>query len=72
MFDGVELGAAGRIVQDENLQADSVCKIHKVLFDNMVFAGIVSASIAEDDKRLCIRIKPLQMIVPDLLDVVAH
>ena len=72
MFDGIEFGAVRRIVHDEELHANPIRKIYKVLFDNMVSAGIRSTTIAEDDERLCVRIKALQVVCPDPLDVVAY
>lgn len=72
MFDGVEFETIRRIVQDENPHADPVGMTHEVLFDNMVPTGIRPTTITENYERTCIGIKFLQMIVPNMLDIVAH
>ena len=50
VLDGVELGAVGWIVHDEDLHPGSVCDVHKVLIHNVVYAGVGTAAIAEDDE----------------------
>ena len=72
VLDGVELGAVRRVVHDEDSQADAVGKVHEVLLDDTVPAGVGPAPVAEDDEHPCIRIEGFQVAVPDTLYVLAH
>ena len=71
MLDGVELGAVRRVVHDENLQPDAVGEVHEILLDDTVPAGVGAAAVAEDDEHFGIRVKVLEVTVPDPLYVVA-
>lgn len=68
----VELGAIRRIMNKKKPDTQFVGKIHKVLLDDSVCAGVRSSSVAQDDKGMCIRVLLPQMILPYALDVVAH
>ena len=72
VLDGIELGAVRRIVHDEDFQANAVSKIHKVLLDDTVSAGVGSATVAEDDEHLGIRVEMLHVAVPDTLYVFTY
>ena len=55
VFDGVELGAVWRVVHDENLHAYAVRKVHKVLLEDTVSAGVRAASYGRSRHALCSR-----------------
>lgn len=73
VLDGVEFGAIRKIMNDKKPHAQSVGKIHKILLDDSVGvgAGVRSSAIAQDDKRVCIRILPVQVVSPYPCDIVA-
>ena len=72
VLDGVELGAVGRVVHDEDFQAGAVGEVHEVLLDDAVPAGVGPAPVAEDDEHPRVRIEGFQVAVPDTLYVPAH
>lgn len=72
VFDGVELGAVWRVVHDENPYAYAVGKVHEVLLEDTVSAGVGAAAVAEDDNHFGMRVEPFQMAVPYTLYVLAH
>ena len=72
VLNGVELGAVGRVVHDEDPHAKAVGKIHEVLLEDTVSAGVGTAAVAEDDKHFRMRVEPFHVAVPDTLYVLAH
>lgn len=72
VLDGVELGAVGRVVHDEYLQADAVGEVHEILLEDAVPAGAGAAPVAEDDEHPCVGVELLQVAVPDTADVPVH
>lgn len=72
VLDGVEFGTVGRIVHDKNFHPDTVGKVHEILFDNIVPAGIGTSAITEDDKHVGIGIELLHVVIPYILDVLTH
>lgn len=50
----------------------SVGKIHKILLDYPVGTGVGTSTIAQNGNRMCIRVLPLEVSVPDSLDIVAY
>jgi|GEM_PF-6222595 len=57
-------------MHNEKIHIQSVGKIHKVLFDNSVRAGVRSSSITQDDHGMHLRVFLMQ-VVPDSGYVVA-
>ena len=72
VLDRVVLGAIRRIVQHENLDAESCREVKKVLLHNVVSAGIGAATVAKDHKGVGVGVSPLQMVCPHLCDMVAE
>jgi len=52
-------------VHDENLHSDAVGKIHEILLDNVVAAGVGSSAVAEDDKHPGIGIEGFEVATPN-------
>ena len=71
MLDGVELGAIRRVMYDKKPYTQSVGKIHEVLLDNLVRAGVGPSSVAKDHDSPGIGIPLPEMSVPYPLDVLA-
>lgn len=72
VFDGVELGAARRIVHNKDFQSKPVDQVHEVLFDDMVPTGVGTAPVTEDYEHLCVRIEFAKVFSPDSFYVLAH
>lgn len=70
VFDWVVLGAVGRVMHDDNLHPDSVCKANEVLLDNTVGAGVGAAAIAEYNQHPGIGIDAAKVFSPAGFDVV--
>ncbi len=61
-----------RVVHDEDLQAGAVGKVHKVLLEDAVAAGVGAAAVAEDDEHFRLRVEPFHVAVPYTPYVLAH
>ena len=71
VLDGVELGAVRGIMCDKEPYAQSVSKVHQVLLDNLVPAGVGPTSVAEDDDCPRLWVQVPEMLVPHPLDALA-
>lgn len=58
-------------MNDKKPDTKFVGKVHKILCDDSVRTGIRSSAIAQDNKRMRIRVLPLQVLFPYPCDVVA-
>ena len=58
-------------MHNENIHVQSIGKIHKILFDNTVRAGVRTAPVTQDDYCMRLCVLPVQVLVPDSGDVVA-
>lgn len=58
-------------MNDKKPDTKFVGKVHKILLDDSVRTGIRSSAIAQDNKRMRIRVLPLQVLFPYSCDVVA-
>lgn len=72
VLDGVELGAIRGVMCDKKPHAQPVGKIHEVLLDNLVGAGVGPTSVAEDDDCPRLGVLASEMLVPHPLDVLAE
>lgn len=59
-------------MNNKNPDIQFVGKIHEVLLDNFVLAGIRASSVAQGNKRSGIRVLISQMIIPHPLDIVTN
>ena len=66
-----ELGTIRRIMNKKKPDTQFVGKIHKVLLDDSVCAGVRTASIAQDDESMGIRVLSPQVLPPYSCDVVS-
>ena len=57
-------------MNDKKPDTQFVGKVHKILLDDSVRTGIRSSAIAQDNKRMRIRVLPLQVLFPYSRDVV--
>ena len=51
-------------MNDKKPDTKFVGKVHKILLDDSVRTGIRSSAIAQDNKRMRIRVLPLQVLFP--------
>ena len=58
-------------MNDKKPDTKFVGKVHKILLDDSVRTGIRTSAIAQDNKRMRIRVLPLQVLFPYSCDVVA-
>ena len=58
-------------MNDKKPDTKFVGKVHKILLDDSVRTGIRSSAIAQDNKRMRIRVLPLQVLFTYSRDVVA-
>lgn len=72
VFDGVVLGAIGRVVHHDKSQPDSVGERDEVLFDDVVGAGIGPAAVTKDNEHFGLRVERLKMLIPACFDIVAY
>ena len=72
VLDGVVLGAVWRVMHHDNPHADSVGEAYEILLHDMVGAGVGAASVTENHENPRIGIEGAEMVVPAVLDVVAH
>ena len=71
VFNGIVFGTIRRIMHHEKVHTQFVGKLHEVLLDNPVCAGVGAAAVAKDDHRAGLRILFTQIGVPHPLNVVA-
>lgn len=70
VLDGIVLGTIRRIMHHEDIHTQIVGKIHKVLLDNPVSAGIGATSVAKHDHCMGVWVLLHKMFVPYSCDVV--
>ena len=71
VLDGIELGTIRRIMNHKKSDTQFVGKVHKVLLDDSVRAGVRSSAVAQDNQGTCIRVLLPQVLPPYSRDVVA-
>lgn len=72
VFYGIELGAIRMIINNKKPDILFVDKIHKLLLDDFILAGVGSSSVTKDNKHSGIRVLNFQMVLPDPLDIVTN
>ena len=70
VFDGIELGTIRRIMNNKKSDTQFVGKVHKILLDDSVRAGVRTSTIAQDNEGARAGILLLQMLFPDSGNVV--
>ena len=72
VFDGVELGAIGRVVNHEDFDVEFFGEVEEVLLDNPVPAGVGATAVAEDGEGVGVGILPLEIFTPHFFEMVAE
>lgn len=72
VFDGVELGTIGRVVNHEDFDVEFFGEVEEVLLDNPVPAGVGAAAVAEDGEGVGVGILPLEIFAPHFFEMVAE
>jgi len=72
VFNGIELGTVRRIMNHKKPDTQFVGKVHKILLDDSVGAGVRASAVSQDNEGVGIRVLLLQVLPPDTCDVVAE